>query len=45
MKRLIAMTALFVMAGITLGCNTMAGAGTDISHGGQALHNEAEKAK
>jgi predicted small secreted protein len=27
------------------GCNTVAGAGEDISKGGQAIHNTAEQAK
>jgi entericidin B len=44
MKRLI---VLFMIAGIALlaGCNTVAGAGEDISKGGQAIHNTAEDAK
>ncbi|CAN0628331.1 bacteriolytic entericidin B lipoprotein [Burkholderia multivorans] len=39
--------ALFLIAGTALlaGCNTVAGAGEDISKGGQAIHNTAEKAK
>jgi entericidin B len=38
---------LFLIAGTALlaGCNTVAGAGEDISKGGQALHNSAEQAK
>ena len=36
---LIAATALLA------GCNTVAGAGEDISKGGQAVHNTAEQAK
>ncbi|MGH8779449.1 entericidin A/B family lipoprotein [Paraburkholderia sp.] len=44
MTRLI---ALFLIAGATLlatGCNTMAGAGEDISKGGHAITNSADKA-
>ena len=39
--------ALFLIAAIALlaGCNTIAGAGEDISKGGQAIHNSAEQAK
>jgi len=44
MTRLI---ALLLIAGTALvaGCNTVAGAGEDISKGGQAIHNSAEQAK
>ncbi|ANB77557.1 entericidin A/B family lipoprotein [Paraburkholderia sp. 1N] len=44
MMRLI---VLFMIAGTALlaGCNTVAGAGQDISKGGQAIHNTAEDAK
>ncbi|WP_211611475.1 entericidin A/B family lipoprotein [Paraburkholderia haematera] len=44
MTRLI---ALILIAGTALlaGCNTIAGAGEDISKGGQAIHNSAEEAK
>jgi predicted small secreted protein len=44
MKRFI---VLFLIAGTALlaGCNTVAGAGEDISKGGQALDNSAEQAK
>jgi entericidin B len=44
MNRLI---ALLLIAGTAMlaGCNTMAGAGQDISKGGDALTNSAEKAK
>lgn len=44
MNRLI---ALFLIAGATLlatGCNTVAGAGQDISKGGHAITNSADKA-
>ncbi|OAJ53057.1 entericidin [Paraburkholderia ginsengiterrae] len=39
--------ALILIAGSTLlaACNTIAGAGEDISKGGQAIHNSAEEAK
>ncbi len=41
------LVVLFLIAGTALlaGCNTVAGAGTDISKGGQAIHNSAEDAK
>ena len=41
------LVALFLIAGTALlaGCNTVAGAGEDISKGGQAIHNTAEQAK
>jgi predicted small secreted protein len=44
MTRLI---ALLLIASTTLlgSCNTIAGAGEDISKGGQAIHNSAEQAK
>jgi entericidin B len=36
----------FALFAVTLAaCNTVAGAGQDISKGGQAISNEAEKAK
>jgi entericidin B len=44
MTRLIAVVALFGAFFLT-GCNTIAGAGQDLSKGGQAISNEAEKAK
>ena len=36
-----------LIAGIAVlaGCNTMAGAGKDISKGGQAIKNEAQESK
>jgi entericidin B len=39
--------ALFLIAAtaVLAGCNTVAGAGQDISKGGQAIRNSAEKAK
>lgn len=39
--------ALFLIACTALlaGCNTIAGAGEDISKGGQAIHSTAEQAK
>jgi predicted small secreted protein len=39
--------ALFMIAATALlaSCNTVAGAGEDISKGGQAIHNSAEQAK
>jgi entericidin B len=46
MARLLALL-LFVAAGTATlsACNTVAGAGQDISSGGQAISNTAEKAK
>ena len=48
-KRLIAsLLATIFMAGtlgMLAGCNTVAGAGTDIEHGGRALKNEANEKK
>lgn len=39
--------ALFLIAGTAFlaSCNTVAGAGEDISKGGQAIRNSAEQAK
>ncbi|MCC8394326.1 entericidin A/B family lipoprotein [Paraburkholderia sp. MMS20-SJTR3] len=45
MTRLIAVLLLAGTAVLATGCNTMAGAGEDISKGGNALTNSAEKAK
>ncbi|MEM5312795.1 MULTISPECIES: entericidin A/B family lipoprotein [unclassified Paraburkholderia] len=45
MKRLIALFLVTAsLAGLSA-CNTMAGAGEDVSAGGHALTNSAEKAK
>uniref|UniRef100_E1TCV7 Entericidin EcnAB n=1 Tax=Burkholderia sp. (strain CCGE1003) TaxID=640512 RepID=E1TCV7_BURSG len=44
MNRLIALLLIASTAALA-GCNTMAGAGQDISKGGDALTNQAEKAK
>lgn len=44
MTRLIALF-LITYTALLAGCNTMAGAGEDISKGGQAIHNTAEQAK
>ncbi|RQR26692.1 entericidin, EcnA/B family [Burkholderia sp. Bp9143] len=44
MKRLIAWILIAGIAGLA-GCNTVAGAGQDISKGGQAIKNEAQEAK
>lgn len=43
MTRIIAMLLLAATA-MLAGCNTMAGAGQDISKGGNALTNSADKA-
>ncbi|HEY1610785.1 MAG TPA: entericidin A/B family lipoprotein [Paraburkholderia sp.] len=44
MKRFIALLLVIASAGLAA-CNTMAGAGQDISNGGHDLTNSAEKAK
>jgi predicted small secreted protein len=44
MTRLIALL-LITSTTLLAGCNTIAGAGEDISKGGQAIHNSAEQAK
>lgn len=43
MTKLITM-ALIAGAVVLAGCNTVAGAGTDISNGGHAITNSADKA-
>ena len=46
MTRLIATALLLIVGTAALaGCNTMAGAGQDISSGGHAITNSAEEAK
>lgn len=45
MTRLIALLLIAGSAAALAGCNTMAGAGEDISSGGHAITNSAEKAK
>lgn len=45
MTRLIALLLIAGSVAALSGCNTMAGAGEDISHGGHALTNSAEQAK
>ncbi|MGF6753752.1 entericidin A/B family lipoprotein [Paraburkholderia sp. GAS334] len=45
MTRLIALLLLAGSAMLATGCNTVAGAGEDISKGGNAISNSAEKAK
>jgi entericidin B len=44
---MIRLIAWILIAGsaVLAGCNTMAGAGQDISKGGQAIKNEAQEAK
>jgi len=46
-NNMIRVIALFLIASTALlaSCNTVAGAGDDISKGGQAVHNTAEDAK
>ena len=41
----LAMVALFATAALLSGCNTTAGAGQDLSAGGRAVTNTAEKVK
>jgi predicted small secreted protein len=45
MKRLIALFLVTASVAGLSACNTMAGAGEDVSAGGHALTNSAEKAK
>ncbi len=45
MKRLIALFLATASLAALSACNTMAGAGEDVSAGGHALTNSAEKAK
>ncbi|SMG12165.1 entericidin A/B family lipoprotein [Paraburkholderia susongensis] len=45
MTRLIALLLLAGTAMLATGCNTIAGAGEDISKGGNAITNSADKAK
>ncbi len=45
MTRLIALLLLAGSAMLATGCNTVAGAGQDISKGGNAISNSAEKSK
>ncbi|HEY4803595.1 MAG TPA: entericidin A/B family lipoprotein [Paraburkholderia sp.] len=45
MKRLIALFLVAASMAALSACNTMAGAGEDVSAGGHALTNAAEKAK
>ena len=46
-KEMIRLIAWMLIAGtaVLVGCNTIAGAGQDISKGGQAIKNEAQEAK
>jgi entericidin B len=45
MKRLIASLLVVASAGSLAACNTVAGAGEDMSAGGHAITNSAEQAK
>jgi entericidin B len=45
MKRLIAFLLVIASAGTLAACNTVAGAGQDLSAGGHAITNSAEQAK
>ncbi|MEM5325371.1 entericidin A/B family lipoprotein [Paraburkholderia sp. JHI2823] len=45
MKRMIALFLITASMAALAACNTMAGAGEDVSAGGHALTNSAEKAK
>jgi len=43
MKNKTLMIALLVVAALSAGCNTIAGAGKDIERGGEAIQNSANK--
>lgn len=45
MKRLIALLLVASSVGMLAACNTVAGAGEDMSAGGHAVTNSAEQAK
>lgn len=45
MNRLIALLLIAGTAALAAGCNTVSGAGQDISAGGHAITNSADKAK
>ncbi|CAB3804453.1 Entericidin B [Paraburkholderia sacchari] len=45
MKRLIALFLVTASVAALAACNTVAGAGEDLSSGGHAITNSAEKAK
>ncbi|WP_322043203.1 entericidin A/B family lipoprotein [Paraburkholderia sp. J67] len=45
MKRLIALLLVAASAAALAACNTVAGAGQDVSAGGHAITNTAEQAK
>ncbi|MFP6559583.1 entericidin A/B family lipoprotein [Paraburkholderia sp. B3] len=45
MKRLIALVLVAASVGALAACNTVAGAGEDMSAGGHAITNSAEQAK
>ena len=40
---LLIMLGMFAPLGTLSGCNTIAGAGTDIQRGGEAVHDEARE--
>jgi entericidin B len=47
-QKLLTMLMLLGMLGTlsaVTGCNTIAGAGTDVEHGGQAIHDTAKDAQ
>jgi predicted small secreted protein len=45
MKRITFVTAALALVLLTAACDTMAGAGQDIQHGGRKLENEANENK
>ena len=45
MKRFMLMAAVLLLPILISACNTISGAGEDISKGGQSLENSAEKHK
>ena len=45
MKKLILLTFVILQSAMTAGCNTVAGAGEDVSHAGHAVTGEANEHK
>lgn len=45
MRKLLAFALLLAMAGSIAACNTIAGAGTDVSKAGNAVTNTSDKVK
>ena len=42
LKKLIVATGLLALATTMIGCNTIAGAGTDVQRSGEAIHDTAK---